>query len=86
MKELLNAIHGNFSIIITKKDGTFSDESANYRTGMETSEALKGFSKKDEIAERTDLAIECITSEDESYSVKGEYKTRNYLLIALKEI
>ena len=86
MKDFLNALHGNFSILITKKDGTFSDETANYRTHYPHKEALEGLSKKRKIAERTDLKLESVSIADELCNVNGEYKTNHYILVSLIEI
>ena len=86
MKDFFKALHGNFSILITKKDGNFSDETAHYRTHYPCKEALEGLKKMREIAKRTDIAFESISSEDELYFVNGEYKTCTYILIGLKEV
>ena len=86
MKEFLEAIHGQFSIAIMKKDGTFSDEFINYRTYDENTKRLKAIRQKIELAERTDLAIESIASETEYYTIGKEHKECHYLLICLKEI
>ena len=86
MKEFFNALHGDFSILITKKDGTFSDESANYRTHYPCEKAMEGLRNMRRIAERTDLKLESFSCEDELYKVNGEYRTNSYILISLKEV
>lgn len=86
MKEFLDALHGDFSILITKKDGTFSDQTANYRTRYPREKALEGLKNKRQIAERTDLVIESAFVADEYYTEGNETKTNHYILIGLKEI
>ena len=82
MKEFFNALHGNFSIVITKKDGTFSDETANFRYYYPPKQALNGLKQMRKIAERTDLMIDNVSICEES---EGN-AIYSYLLIGLKEI
>ena len=75
LKDLIEAIHGDYSIIITKKDGTFSNETAIVTHKKSYEKFCDERKKARAIAERTDLVLDMILHE------KGKD-----LLIGLKEI
>ena len=75
LKDLINSINGNYSIIITKKDGHFSDESAIVSRKDDFKKWCAERKKAREIAEREDLVLDMIVTEE-----------GRDLLISLKEI
>lgn len=85
LKDFISSLRGDFSIVICKNDGTYS-ESIDYRTRGERRKALDGLRKARELAERTDLEFDMVSVETETVEYNGEYRENAYMLIGLKEV
>lgn len=75
LKDLFKSIDGEYSIIITKKDGYFSDDSVHVSYKDPFPVYHENRTKAMEIAERTNLILEKII-----------HDKHDDLLIALKEV